>query len=68
LNISSDGGKKVEYLIITKNRNGSVTIKDTITNKTMNYYFATVKQAEKRHRNFMDLKSKRFEKIFLGGE
>ena len=58
----------MEYLFITKNRNGSVTIKDTVTNKTMNYYFATVKQAEKRHRNFMDLKNKRFEKIFLGGE
>jgi hypothetical protein len=58
----------MEYLFITKNRNGSVTIKDTVTNKTMNYYFASVKQAEKRHRNFMDLKNKRFEKIFLGGE
>ena len=57
----------MEYLFITKNRNGSVTIKDTITNKTMNYYFATVKQAEQRHRGFMGLKNKRFEKIFLGG-
>lgn len=58
----------MEYLIITKNRNGSVTIKDTITNKTMTYYFSTVKQAEKRHRNWLNLKNKRFEKIFLGGD
>jgi hypothetical protein len=57
----------MEYLIITKNQNGSVTIKDTITNKTMNYYFATIKQAEKRHRNFMNLKNKKFERIYLEG-
>jgi hypothetical protein len=57
----------MEYLIITKNRNGSVTIKDTITNKTMNYHFATVKQAEQRHRGFLNLKNKRFEKIFVEG-
>jgi hypothetical protein len=57
----------MEYLIITKNRNGSVTIKDTITDKTINYYFATVKQAEARHRNFLNLKNKRFNKIFLEG-
>lgn len=57
----------MEYLIITKNKNGSVTIKDTITDKTINYYFATVKQAEQRHRNFMNLKNKKFERIFLEG-
>lgn len=55
----------MEYLIITKNQNGGVTIKDTISDKTITYWFATVKQAEQRHRNFMGLKNKKFERIFL---
>ena len=55
----------MEYLIITKNSNGSITIKDTITDKTMTYWFATVERAEQRHRNFTGLKNKKFERIFL---
>ena len=57
----------MEYLIITKNKNGSISTKDTITNKTINHYFSTIRNAEQRHRNWLNLKNKRFEKIFLEG-
>ena len=56
----------MDYLIITKNHNGSITIKDTITDKAITYYFATVKQAEQRHRNFIGLKHKRLQRIYMG--
>lgn len=54
-----------KYLIITRNRNGSFTIKDTITDIQVTYYDYTLKQAEKKHRENMNIRYKHLTKIFI---
>jgi hypothetical protein len=54
-----------KYLIITKNLNGSYTIKDTITDIQATYYGYTLKQAEQKHRINMNIRYKHFTRIFL---
>lgn len=51
----------MNYLIISRCYD-HISIKDSITNKTINYYFRTEKQAIKQHRNYLNLKNVRFEK------
>lgn len=55
----------MNFLMILKNRNGSFAIKDSITDTTMVYYFCTLNQAIKLHRQNNGLKYKHFTKIFL---
>ncbi len=57
----------MDFLIITKNKNGSVTIKDDATGEKMTYYFCSVDNAIKEHRKNFGLKYKHFTKIFLEG-
>lgn len=54
----------MNYLIITKHHD-HITIKDTISEKTINYYFRTEKQAIAQHRNYLNLKRVHFEKIYM---
>lgn len=54
-----------KYLFIMKNRNGSVTIKDTITDLEITYYFHGERAAIRKHREQFGLKNKRFTKIYL---
>lgn len=54
----------MKYLIIERTRIGW-RIKDTITDKSMHYVYCTQKQAEQRHRNWLNLKNKRFTKIYI---
>lgn len=53
-----------KYLIIQKNSNGSVTIKDTVTNNKMTYYFYSVENAIKKHRENFNLQRLKFERIY----
>jgi hypothetical protein len=54
-----------KYLFITKNRNGSVTIRDTITDLEITYYFYSERDAIRKHRKQFNLERKRFAKIYL---
>jgi hypothetical protein len=54
-----------EYMIITKNRNGSVTIRDTVTDLEITYYFHRERDAIRKHRQQFNLQRKRFTKIYL---
>jgi hypothetical protein len=54
-----------KYLFITKNRNGSVTIRDTVTDTTTTYYFISESAAIKKHRENTNTRNKHFEKIYL---
>lgn len=55
------------YMTIERTRIGW-RIKDTITNKSMHYVYCTKEQAEKRHRNWLNLKNKHFTKIYIQEE
>jgi hypothetical protein len=54
-----------KYLFITRNRNGSVTIRDTVTDSAITYYFCSERAAIKSHRENMNIKNKHFTKIYL---
>lgn len=47
------------------NNNGSIILKDTITENTRTYYFYTLKQAIKEHRKNYGLRYKHFRIIKL---
>lgn len=55
----------MKFLIISKNINGSITIKDTITDIQVTYYFYSEKQAIAQHRQNMNIRYKHFEKIYI---
>jgi hypothetical protein len=55
----------MNFLAITKNANGSYTIKDTITDKTLTYYFCSERDAIKQHRCNMNIRYKHLIKIYL---
>lgn len=54
-----------KYLIITKNRNGSITINDSITNSKVTYYFTSERMAIAKHRKDMNLQRLHFIKIYI---
>jgi hypothetical protein len=54
-----------KYLFITKNRNGSITIKDSITDRPVTYYFSSERAAIKNHRESTNTKNQHFTKIYL---
>lgn len=54
-----------KYLFITKNRNGSITIRDTVTDLEITYYFHSERGAIRKHREQFGLQRKRFTKIYL---
>ena len=55
----------MNFLTITKNMNGSYTIKDTITDKTFTYYFCSERDAINQHRINTNTQKKHFTKIYL---
>lgn len=55
----------MKYLTICKNHNNSITIKDSITDVSITYYGYTLRQAEKKHREKMNLKNKHFIKNII---
>lgn len=55
----------MKYLIISKNLNGSITLKDSITDIQATYYGYSENQAIKQHRNNMNIKYKHLEKIYI---
>lgn len=55
----------MKYLIINKNLNGSITIKDTVTDIQVTYYDYSEQQAIKTHRRNMNIKYKHFKKIYI---
>lgn len=54
-----------KYLFITKNRNGSTTIRDTVTDVKITYYFRSERNAIRKHRQQFNLQRKQFTKIYL---
>ena len=54
-----------KYFIIQKNTNGSFTIKDTVTNNRSTYYFYSLENAIKKHRQNFNLQRLKFERIYL---
>jgi hypothetical protein len=54
-----------KYLYITKNRNGSYTIKDSVTDTKTTYYFLPERAAIKKHRQSTGTARQRFTKIYL---
>jgi hypothetical protein len=54
-----------KYFIIQKNFNGSITIKDTVTENKITYYFSTVESAIKEHRKTFNLQHLKFTRIYL---
>jgi hypothetical protein len=54
-----------KYLFITKNHNGSYTIKDSVTDIQVTYYDYTLRQAIKKHRQNMNIQRRHFTKIYL---
>ncbi len=54
-----------KYLIITKNRNGSFTIKDTVNYIPVTYYFSNERTAIAKHRKDMNIQRQHFIKIYL---
>ena len=54
-----------KYLIITKHRNGSITIKDTVTYNPITYYVTSERMAIAKHRKDMNLQRLHFIKIYL---
>ena len=57
----------MQFLTITKNHNGSYTIKDSITEIMVTYYGYSLNNAIKRHRENNNIKNKHFTKIILEG-
>ena len=55
------------YLIITKNLNGSFTIKDSITETKTTYYFRSERAAITEHRKNTGTQGRRFVKIRFYG-
>jgi hypothetical protein len=55
----------IKYFIIQKNKNGSVTIKDTVTENKTTYYFYSLENAIKEHRKAHNLQRLKFERIYL---
>jgi hypothetical protein len=55
----------MNFLTITKNANGSYTIKDSITDKAFTYYFCSEREAIKQHRENTNTQKKHFTKIHL---
>ncbi len=56
-----------KYLIIDKNANGGIKIKDTITDIAVTYYNYSEREAIRKHRNNMNIKYKHLTKIYLWG-
>jgi hypothetical protein len=54
-----------KYLYITKNRNGSFTIKDSVTDIQVTYYFNTERGAIAKHRKNTNIQRRHFTKIYL---
>lgn len=54
-----------KYLFITRNRNGSVTIKDSATDTQATYYFMSERAAIQEHRKSTNTQNRRFTKIYL---
>jgi hypothetical protein len=54
-----------KYLIIDKNANGGIKIKDTITDIAVTYYNYSERDAIKKHRCNMNIKYKHLIKIYL---
>ena len=52
----------MQFLTIDKNRNGSYTITNTITNTKNTYYFCSLKEAIRLHRLENNLKYKHLKK------
>ena len=57
--------KMDKYLIIDKNANGGIKIKDTITDIAVTYYNYSEREAIKKHRCNMNIKYKHLTKIYL---
>lgn len=55
----------MNFLIITKNSNGSFTIKDSISNTQATYYFYNEKQAIQQHRKNINIRYKHLTKIYI---
>lgn len=54
-----------KYIFITKNRNGSFTIRDTVTDMKTTYYFHSERAAIAKHRKNMNIERRHFTKIYL---
>ena len=54
-----------KYLIIDKNVNGGIKIKDTITDIAVTYYNYSEREAIKKHRCNMNIRYKHLIKIYL---
>lgn len=57
--------KMEKYLYITKNKNGSYTIKDSVTDIQVTYYFYSERAAIAKHRKNMNIQRRHFTKIYL---
>lgn len=55
----------VKYLIITKHKNGSFTIKDTVNHIPVTYYVSNERMAIAKHRKDMNIQRQHFTKIYL---
>jgi hypothetical protein len=54
-----------KYFIIQKNGNGSIAIKDTVTNNRQTYYSYSLENAIRQHRKNHNLQRLKFERIYL---
>ncbi len=54
-----------KYLFITKNHNGSYTIKDSVTDIQVTYYGFPLRKAIAKHRKNMNIQRRHFIKIYL---
>jgi hypothetical protein len=52
-------------MIIEKQKNGGIRIKDDVTGASCVYYFCNLKEAERYHRKNNGLRYKHFIKIYL---
>lgn len=54
-----------KYMVIMKNRNGTITIKDSITNSKVTYYCTSERMVIAKHRKDMNLQRLHFIKIYI---
>ena len=55
------------FMMITRNANGSIHIKDDLSGFSATYYGYSVKDAEQQHRRNYNLVGKHFHKIIRAG-
>ena len=63
--LSIGGNKMDKYMVIMKNRNGTITIKDSVTDTKVTYYCTSERMAIAKHRMDMNIQRLHFIKIYI---